>query len=177
MLLSYNCDKPNILTVLIVHCKYLCIHDVLFRDGSFPYDSVPWQQNSNQPPGSLSVVTTVWGVTNTSQSQVRSLITLRPCVLYWHSVKKCTSAVTNLCFGFLRVQMLGNPMAGSNNPMNPAGNPMGSGMSGNNPGINSPQFPGPQQQFPNKGNSNQGYMQQGMYGRPSYPGGGGFGNK
>ncbi|XP_068424742.1 zinc finger MIZ domain-containing protein 1a isoform X3 [Clinocottus analis] len=39
-------------------------------DGSFPYDSVPWQQNSNQPPGSLSVVTTVWGVTNTSQSQV-----------------------------------------------------------------------------------------------------------
>lgn len=40
------------------------------RDGSFPYDSVPWQQNTNQPPGSLSVVTTVWGVTNTSQSQV-----------------------------------------------------------------------------------------------------------
>uniref|UniRef100_A0A3Q3WFL9 SP-RING-type domain-containing protein n=1 Tax=Mola mola TaxID=94237 RepID=A0A3Q3WFL9_MOLML len=31
---------------------------------------VPWQQNTNQPPGSLSVVTTVWGVTNTSQSQV-----------------------------------------------------------------------------------------------------------
>lgn len=41
-------------------------------DGSFPYDSVPWQQNTNQPPGSLSVVTTVWGVTNTSQSQVRA---------------------------------------------------------------------------------------------------------
>ncbi|KAM6956700.1 zinc finger MIZ domain-containing protein 1a isoform 2-T2 [Aplochiton taeniatus] len=39
-------------------------------DGSFPYDSVPWQQNTSQPPGSLSVVTTVWGVTNTSQSQV-----------------------------------------------------------------------------------------------------------
>uniref|UniRef100_A0A8D3BGL7 Zinc finger, MIZ-type containing 1a n=1 Tax=Scophthalmus maximus TaxID=52904 RepID=A0A8D3BGL7_SCOMX len=39
-------------------------------DGSFPYDSVPWQQNTNQPPGSLSVVTTVWGVTNTSQSHV-----------------------------------------------------------------------------------------------------------
>uniref|UniRef100_A0A7N8X2C8 Zinc finger MIZ-type containing 1 n=1 Tax=Mastacembelus armatus TaxID=205130 RepID=A0A7N8X2C8_9TELE len=110
-------------------------------DGSFPYDSVPWQQNTNQPPGSLSVVTTVWGVTNTSQSQV-----------------------------------LGNPMANNNNPMNPGGNPMGSGMPGNNPGMNSPQFPGPQQQFPNKGNSNQGYMQQGMYGRPSYPGGGGFGS-
>uniref|UniRef100_A0A3Q1KEI0 SP-RING-type domain-containing protein n=1 Tax=Anabas testudineus TaxID=64144 RepID=A0A3Q1KEI0_ANATE len=109
-------------------------------DGSFPYDSVPWQQNTNQPPGSLSVVTTVWGVTNTSQSQV-----------------------------------LGNPMANNNNPMNPGGNPMGSAMSGNNPGMNSPQFPGPQQQFPNKGNSNQGYMQQGMYGRPNYPGGGGFG--
>lgn len=42
-------------------------------DGSFPYDSVPWQQNTNQPPGSLSVVTTVWGVTNTSQSQVSFL--------------------------------------------------------------------------------------------------------
>ncbi|CAJ1080308.1 zinc finger MIZ domain-containing protein 1-like isoform X3 [Xyrichtys novacula] len=109
-------------------------------DGSFPYDSVPWQQNTNQPPGSLSVVTTVWGVTNTSQSQV-----------------------------------LGNPMANNNNPMNPGGNPMGSGMSGNNPGMNSPQFPGPQQQFPNKANTNQGYMQQGMYGRPNYPGGGGFG--
>ncbi|XP_069373579.1 zinc finger MIZ domain-containing protein 1-like isoform X1 [Paralichthys olivaceus] len=108
-------------------------------DGSFPYDSVPWQQNSNQPPGSLSVVTTVWGVTNTSQSQG-----------------------------------LGNPMASNNNPMNPGGNPMGSGMSGNNPGMNSPQFPGPQQQFNNKGNSNQGYIQQGMYGRPNYPGGGGF---
>ena len=44
----------------------------LCSDGSFPYDSVPWQQNTNQPPGSLSVVTTVWGVTNTSQSQVRA---------------------------------------------------------------------------------------------------------
>ncbi|KPP58359.1 zinc finger MIZ domain-containing protein 1-like [Scleropages formosus] len=109
-------------------------------DGSFPYDSVPWQQNTNQPPGSLSVVTTVWGVTNTSQSQV-----------------------------------LGNPMANANNPMNPGGNPMASGMSGNNPGINSPQFPGQQQQFSAKGSSNQPYMQQGMYGRPSYPGGGGFG--
>lgn len=46
----------------------------LCRDGSFPYDSVPWQQNTNQPPGSLSVVTTVWGVTNTSQSQVSAHI-------------------------------------------------------------------------------------------------------
>lgn len=44
----------------------------LCSDGSFPYDPVPWQQNTNQPPGSLSVVTTVWGVTNTSQSQVRA---------------------------------------------------------------------------------------------------------
>uniref|UniRef100_G1TV46 Zinc finger MIZ-type containing 1 n=1 Tax=Oryctolagus cuniculus TaxID=9986 RepID=G1TV46_RABIT len=46
-----------------------------------PYDSVPWQQSTNQPPGSLSVVTTVWGVTNTSQSQTLStpsLSTLRP---------------------------------------------------------------------------------------------------
>uniref|UniRef100_A0A673JLV8 Zinc finger, MIZ-type containing 1a n=1 Tax=Sinocyclocheilus rhinocerous TaxID=307959 RepID=A0A673JLV8_9TELE len=109
-------------------------------DGSFPYDSVPWQQNANQAPGSLSVVTTVWGVTNTSQSQV-----------------------------------LGNPMANTNNPMNPGGNALGSGMSANNPGINSPQFSGQQQQFSAKGGSNQAYMQQSMYGRPGHPGGGGFG--
>uniref|UniRef100_A0A2K6DPU7 Zinc finger MIZ-type containing 1 n=1 Tax=Macaca nemestrina TaxID=9545 RepID=A0A2K6DPU7_MACNE len=48
-------------------------------DGSFPYDSVPWQQNTNQPPGSLSVVTTVWGVTNTSQSQADLLIPRATC--------------------------------------------------------------------------------------------------
>uniref|UniRef100_H3ASI4 Zinc finger MIZ-type containing 1 n=1 Tax=Latimeria chalumnae TaxID=7897 RepID=H3ASI4_LATCH len=110
-------------------------------DGSFGYDSVPWQQNTNQPPGSLSVVTTVWGVTNTSQSQ----------------------------------QVLGNPMVSASNPMNPGGNPMASGMSTNNPGITSPQFGGQQQQFSNKASSNQPYMQQGIYGRPNYPGGGGFG--
>ncbi|XP_067114718.1 zinc finger MIZ domain-containing protein 2 isoform X1 [Osmerus mordax] len=39
-------------------------------DGSFLYDPVSWQQGTNQPPGSLSVVTTVWGVTNPSHSQV-----------------------------------------------------------------------------------------------------------
>ncbi|XP_042559089.1 zinc finger MIZ domain-containing protein 1-like isoform X3 [Clupea harengus] len=109
-------------------------------DGSFPYDQVAWQQNTNQPPGSLSVVTTVWGVTNTSQSQV-----------------------------------LGNPMVSSNNHMNPSGNHMASAMAGGNPGMNSPQFPGQQQQFPGKGNGNQAYMQQNMYGRPNYPGGGGYG--
>lgn len=51
--------------------RHMFVFDLLSSDGSFPYDSVPWQQNTNQPPGSLSVVTTVWGVTNTSQSQVR----------------------------------------------------------------------------------------------------------
>lgn len=65
----------NICAVTQGHILF-CLHDVFLsvpcRDGSFPYDSVPWQQNTNQPPGSLSVVTTVWGVTNTSQSQVRS---------------------------------------------------------------------------------------------------------
>ena len=40
-------------------------------DGSYPYDPSSWQQQSNQPTGSLSVVTTVWGVTNPSASQVR----------------------------------------------------------------------------------------------------------
>ncbi|XP_041088186.1 zinc finger MIZ domain-containing protein 2-like isoform X5 [Polyodon spathula] len=38
-------------------------------DGSYSYDPVSWQQGANQPPGSLSVVTTVWGVTNSSPSQ------------------------------------------------------------------------------------------------------------
>ncbi|XP_004715358.1 zinc finger MIZ domain-containing protein 1 isoform X2 [Echinops telfairi] len=109
-------------------------------DGSFPYDSVPWQQNTSQPPGSLSVVTTVWGVTNTSQSQV-----------------------------------LGNPMANANNPMNPGGNPMASGMTSSNPGLSSPQFAGQQQQFSAKAGPAQPYLQQGMYGRPNYPGSGGFG--
>lgn len=85
--------------------------------------------------------------------------------------------LARLIFSSWFPKVLGNPMANSNNPMNPGGNPMGSGMSGNNPGMNSPQFPGPQQQFPNKGNTNQNYMQQGMYGRPNYPGGGGFASK
>uniref|UniRef100_A0A674NUK5 Zinc finger MIZ-type containing 2 n=1 Tax=Takifugu rubripes TaxID=31033 RepID=A0A674NUK5_TAKRU len=35
-------------------------------DGSYPYDPSSWQQPTNQPAGSLSVVTTVWGVTNPS---------------------------------------------------------------------------------------------------------------
>lgn len=64
------------------HClnfQNLMLLNVCFcSDGSFPYDSVPWQQNTNQPPGSLSVVTTVWGVTNTSQSQVSFLFMLPP---------------------------------------------------------------------------------------------------
>uniref|UniRef100_A0A667XRA4 Zinc finger MIZ-type containing 2 n=1 Tax=Myripristis murdjan TaxID=586833 RepID=A0A667XRA4_9TELE len=37
-------------------------------DGSYPYDPSSWQQPTNQPAGSLSVVTTVWGVTNPSAS-------------------------------------------------------------------------------------------------------------
>uniref|UniRef100_A0A3Q3MSV4 Zinc finger MIZ domain-containing protein 2-like n=1 Tax=Mastacembelus armatus TaxID=205130 RepID=A0A3Q3MSV4_9TELE len=35
-------------------------------EGSYPYDPSSWQQPTNQPTGSLSVVTTVWGVTNPS---------------------------------------------------------------------------------------------------------------
>uniref|UniRef100_A0A673GX24 Zinc finger MIZ domain-containing protein 1-like n=1 Tax=Sinocyclocheilus rhinocerous TaxID=307959 RepID=A0A673GX24_9TELE len=101
-------------------------------DASFQYDSVSWQQNTNQPPGSVSVVTTVWGVTNTSQSQV-----------------------------------LGSPMANSNIHMNP--------MTGGNGGMNPGQFTG-HQQFSSKANPNQAYMQPGMYGKSSYPGGGGFGS-
>uniref|UniRef100_A0A8C9S0Y0 Zinc finger MIZ-type containing 2 n=1 Tax=Scleropages formosus TaxID=113540 RepID=A0A8C9S0Y0_SCLFO len=44
--------------------------NLLRSDGSYPYDPVSWQQGSNQAAGSLSVVTTVWGVTNPSPSQV-----------------------------------------------------------------------------------------------------------
>ncbi|EPY88187.1 zinc finger MIZ domain-containing protein 2 isoform 2 [Camelus ferus] len=38
-------------------------------DGPFAYEAVPWQQSASQPAGSLSVVTTVWGVGNAAQSQ------------------------------------------------------------------------------------------------------------
>lgn len=78
---------------------------------------------------------------------------------------------------FLNLQVLGNPMANANNPMNPGGNPMASGMTTSNPGINSPQFAGQQQQFSAKAGSTQPYIQQGMYGRPNYPGSGGFGGR
>uniref|UniRef100_A0AAY4AQJ3 SP-RING-type domain-containing protein n=1 Tax=Denticeps clupeoides TaxID=299321 RepID=A0AAY4AQJ3_9TELE len=49
---------------------YTLIPSPLAHDGSYPYDPVLWQQGTNQPAGSLSVVTTVWGVTNPSPSQV-----------------------------------------------------------------------------------------------------------
>ncbi|KAK1883892.1 Zinc finger MIZ domain containing protein 2, partial [Dissostichus eleginoides] len=39
-------------------------------DGPFLNDPVSWQPGTNQHPGSLSVVTTVWGVTNPTHSQV-----------------------------------------------------------------------------------------------------------
>ncbi|XP_053782864.1 zinc finger MIZ domain-containing protein 2 isoform X3 [Desmodus rotundus] len=39
-------------------------------DGPFVYEAVPWQQSAPQPAGSLSVVTTVWGVGSAAQSQV-----------------------------------------------------------------------------------------------------------
>ncbi|XP_053267225.1 zinc finger MIZ domain-containing protein 2 isoform X4 [Pleuronectes platessa] len=39
-------------------------------DGPYLNDPVSWQPGTNQHPGSLSVVTTVWGVTNPTHSQV-----------------------------------------------------------------------------------------------------------
>nr|KAF6419748.1 zinc finger MIZ-type containing 2 [Rousettus aegyptiacus] len=39
-------------------------------DGPFAYEAGPWQQSATQPAGSLSVVTTVWGVGSTAPSQV-----------------------------------------------------------------------------------------------------------
>ncbi|XP_006269423.2 zinc finger MIZ domain-containing protein 2 isoform X2 [Alligator mississippiensis] len=103
-------------------------------DGSFAYESVPWQQNTNQPAGSLSVVTTVWGVSNTSQSQV---------------------------FG---------------NPMGPGGNTSGTsmmpGLASSGSGMSSPPFLA-QQPFA-EGAAGKGYVQQGVYGRGTYPGGPSF---
>uniref|UniRef100_A0A8D0F7K5 Zinc finger MIZ-type containing 1 n=1 Tax=Strix occidentalis caurina TaxID=311401 RepID=A0A8D0F7K5_STROC len=66
-------------------------------DGSFPYDSVPWQQNTNQPPGSLSVVTTVWGVTNTSQSQV-SLVFIRKSHGFWDDYQQPWNQFPSVCW-------------------------------------------------------------------------------
>ncbi|XP_072310349.1 zinc finger MIZ domain-containing protein 2 isoform X1 [Eucyclogobius newberryi] len=39
-------------------------------DSQFLHDPVSWQPSTNQHPGSLSVVTTVWGVTNPTRGQV-----------------------------------------------------------------------------------------------------------
>uniref|UniRef100_A0A8C5EZJ1 Zinc finger MIZ domain-containing protein 2-like n=1 Tax=Gouania willdenowi TaxID=441366 RepID=A0A8C5EZJ1_GOUWI len=39
-------------------------------DGHFLHEPVSWQPGTNQHPGSLSVVTTVWGVSNPTHSQV-----------------------------------------------------------------------------------------------------------
>uniref|UniRef100_A0A8C7NPM5 Zinc finger MIZ-type containing 1 n=1 Tax=Oncorhynchus mykiss TaxID=8022 RepID=A0A8C7NPM5_ONCMY len=77
-------------------------------DGSFPYDSVPWQQNTNQPPGSLSVVTTVWGVANTSQSQVRL-----PSML-WGVAKSLHSQVRlpSMLWGVTNTFYPGGPISG-----------------------------------------------------------------
>uniref|UniRef100_A0A8D0FD59 Zinc finger MIZ-type containing 2 n=1 Tax=Strix occidentalis caurina TaxID=311401 RepID=A0A8D0FD59_STROC len=103
-------------------------------DGSFAYEAVPWQPSTNQPAGSLSVVTTVWGVSNTSQSQV---------------------------FG---------------SPMGPGGSssstPLLPGMAGTGSGMSSPPFL-PQQPFA-EGAPGKGYVQPGVYGRSTYPGGPGF---
>ncbi|XP_054080812.1 zinc finger MIZ domain-containing protein 2 isoform X2 [Rissa tridactyla] len=103
-------------------------------DGSFAYEAVPWQPSTNQPAGSLSVVTTVWGVSNTSQSQV---------------------------FG---------------SPMGPGGSssstPLLPGMASTGSGMSSPPFL-PQQPFA-EGATGKGYVQPGVYGRSSYPGGTGF---
>uniref|UniRef100_A0A673CLG6 Zinc finger MIZ domain-containing protein 1-like n=1 Tax=Sphaeramia orbicularis TaxID=375764 RepID=A0A673CLG6_9TELE len=150
-------------------------------DGSFPYDSVPWQQNANQPPGSLSVVTTVWGVTNTTQSQVRL-----SCV---SDVEYCSLNITFLYYMLsYNSQFMNQP--GPRAPpggMNPAS--MGSGMtnpnmSGPPMGMNQARTPGmgpfgahgqrmPQQGYP--GGPRQGMPMQGMK-RP-YPGDGSYGGQ
>ncbi|NXO01637.1 ZMIZ2 protein, partial [Rhinopomastus cyanomelas] len=104
-------------------------------DGSFAYEAAPWQPSSNQPPGSLSVVTTVWGVSNTSQSQVPPPL---------HAGEP--------------------PVFHSDTPPHPITAPL-------NP-FAAPPFP--QQPFA-EGAPGKGYVQPGVYGRGTYPGGPGFG--
>uniref|UniRef100_A0A8C6VRN1 Zinc finger MIZ-type containing 1 n=1 Tax=Naja naja TaxID=35670 RepID=A0A8C6VRN1_NAJNA len=87
---------------------------------------------------------------------------------------RAEQVVKKLSVTFPFNQVLGNPMANANSAMNPAGNPMASGMTASNPGMNSPQFAGQQPPFSAKASSNQSYIQQSMYGRPNYPGSGGF---
>lgn len=78
--ISIFSGPPHLLAFIKTVIKYDSRVFAFYSDGSFPYDSVPWQQNTNQPPGSLSVVTTVWGVTNTSQSQVSIALCSQPSV-------------------------------------------------------------------------------------------------
>uniref|UniRef100_A0AAZ3QPA0 SP-RING-type domain-containing protein n=1 Tax=Oncorhynchus tshawytscha TaxID=74940 RepID=A0AAZ3QPA0_ONCTS len=91
----------------------LSVSPSLSLDGSFPYDSVPWQQNTNQPPGSLSVVTTVWGVANTSQSQVRlpTWLTQSLCT-HLPSTYSVIDILTDATFCFLSTSYPGGPISG-----------------------------------------------------------------
>ncbi|NXR18263.1 ZMIZ2 protein, partial [Cinclus mexicanus] len=132
-------------------------------DGSFAYEAVPWQPSTNQPPGSLSVVTTVWGVSNPSQSQVpaaplpQELSRPRchyPCLT---TASHCT-------------------LQGFGSPMGPGGSsssaPLMPGMAGSGSGMSSPPFL-PQQPF-TEGAPGKGYVQPSVYGRNTYPSGPGF---
>lgn len=86
----------------------------------------------------------------------------------WHLMLPLSPPYTT-SLGICPVQVFGNSMGPGGNT---SGNPMMPGMAGSGSGMNSPQFMG-QQPFP-EGAASKGYVQQGMYGRSTYPGGPGF---
>lgn len=58
-------------------------------DGPFLNDPVSWQPGTNQHAGSLSVVTTVWGVTNPTHSQVTHDSVPWDCFLFFFFLLWC----------------------------------------------------------------------------------------
>lgn len=107
------------------------------------------------------MVTTVWGVSNTSQSQVPPQHPYPPPPKAWRSLPNPPSPPPLQVFG---------------SPMGPGGSssstPLLPGMAGTSSGMSSPPFL-PQQPFA-EGATGKGYVQPGVYGRSAYPGGTGF---
>lgn len=71
---QWRCDVTDIrMNALLNPANHLSNSDLISfcsSDGPFLNDPVSWQPGTNQHAGSLSVVTTVWGVTNPTHSQV-----------------------------------------------------------------------------------------------------------
>lgn len=109
------------------------------------------------------MVTTVWGVSNTSQSQVPAASPAPAPGTPRAPLDLLPSPPPHT------LQVFGSPMgpggSGSSTPLLP-------GMAGTGSGMNSPPFL-PQQPF-TEGAPGKGYVQPGVYGRGAYPGAPGF---